>query len=86
MSGQMTLEDTMAKRRRDDDDDYDRDGDRSSGGGIAVHPSIIAGVFMMVGAVVWFVLGYMAGRIFIYPPILFVLGIGSVIAGFRGTE
>ena len=33
-----------------------------------------AGIGMMVGAVVWFVVGWMAGRIFIYPPILFVIG------------
>ena len=43
--------------------------------------TIWGGVGMMVGAVVWFVVGWMAGRIFIYPPILFVLGIAAVGRG-----
>ena len=43
--------------------------------------AIWAGVGMMVGAVVWFVVGWMAGRIFFYPPILFVLGIASLVKG-----
>jgi len=43
--------------------------------------AIGGGVAMMVGAVVWFVVGWMAGRIFIYPPILFVLGIVAVAKG-----
>lgn len=40
------------------------------------------GVLSMVGAVVWFVLGLMADRIFIYPPILFILGLIAVVNGF----
>jgi hypothetical protein len=63
-----------------------RDRSERSRGGIAVHPSIITGVLMMVGAVVWFFLGLAADRIFIYPPILFVLGIGAVIRGFTGQD
>ena len=43
--------------------------------------AIWGGVAMMVGAVVWFVVGWMAGRIFFYPPILFVLGIVAVGKG-----
>ncbi|HEX7898225.1 MAG TPA: hypothetical protein VF950_10730 [Planctomycetota bacterium] len=43
--------------------------------------AILGGVGMMVGAVVWFVVGYAAGRIFFYPPILFVIGIVAVIKG-----
>ena len=43
--------------------------------------AIWGGVGMMVGAVVWFVLGWMAGRIFFYPPILFVMGIVAVGKG-----
>jgi hypothetical protein len=43
--------------------------------------AIWGGVGMMVGAVVWFVVGWMAGRIFFYPPILFVLGIVAVAKG-----
>ena len=43
--------------------------------------AILAGVGMMVGAVVWFVVGWMAGRIFFYPPILFVIGAVSLGKG-----
>jgi hypothetical protein len=53
---------------------------------IAVHPSIIVGLLMLLGAVVWFFLGLAAGRIFFYPPIMFVLGIGAIIRGFKGQE
>jgi hypothetical protein len=61
--------------------------DGSSRGGIAVNPEIIVGLLMMVGAVIWF-LGAMAllNRIYFYPPILFVLGIGAIIRGFTGRE
>jgi hypothetical protein len=37
------------------------------------------GILMMVIAVVWFVVGWWAGRIFIYPPILFIIGLVSFI-------
>jgi hypothetical protein len=43
--------------------------------------AILGGTGMMVGAVVWFVVGWMAGRIFFYPPILFVIGIVALIKG-----
>jgi hypothetical protein len=57
-----------------------------AGFGIAVHPSIIAGVLMMVGAAVWFFLGLAAGIIYPYAPILFLFGIGAVIRGFTGQD
>lgn len=57
-----------------------------AGFGIAVHPSIIAGVLMMIGAAVWFFLGLAAGIIYFYPPILFLFGIGAVIRGFTGQD
>lgn len=53
---------------------------------IAIHPSIIIGVLMMIGAAVWFFLGLAANRIFFYPPVLFLLGIGSIIRGFKGED
>lgn len=58
----------------------------SSYSGISIHPQIIIGVLMMVGAVVWFFAGLAADRIFFYPPILFLLGIGAIIKGFTGRE
>lgn len=45
--------------------------------------AMIGGVAMMVGAVVWFVVGWFAGYIFFYPPILFVLGIGGILKGLK---
>ena len=44
------------------------------------------GILMMVGAVVWFVVGLMGDRIFFYPPVLFVLGIISFFKGLFGSE
>lgn len=43
--------------------------------------SVIGGVLAMVGAVVWFVVGWLSGYIFFYPPILFVLGLIGVVRG-----
>ncbi len=42
---------------------------------------VISGILMMVGAVVWFVVGWAAGYIFFYPPILFVIGVVALIKG-----
>jgi hypothetical protein len=58
---------------------------RESGSrGFSINPAIITGLLMMGGAVLWFVLGLSANRIFIYPPILFVLGLINVFRGFSG--
>lgn len=56
------------------------------GGGIAIHPEIIAGLGMMAGAAIWFYVGLAANRIYIYPPILFCLGIAAIIRGFTGKD
>src|SRR5262245_39955018 len=61
-------------------------GPKEWSGGIAIHPSILAGLAMMAGAAIWFFAGLAAGRIYFYPPILFCIGIGAIIHGFRGTE
>jgi len=47
---------------------------------------VLIGALMMVGAVIWFVVGMMNGTIFFYPPILFILGIVSMVKGFAGGE
>ena len=54
--------------------------------GISVNPSIISGLLMMLGAVVWFVAGLAIGIIFFYPAILFCLGVAAVIRGFTGRD
>ena len=35
----------------------------------------------MIGAIIWFGVGWLAGIIFIYPPILFVIGLAAMIRG-----
>jgi len=73
------------KRRRPKTGSRDRDSE-GSGFSIAVNPEITSGLLMMAGGAIWFFLGLAGGRIFIYAPILFVLGIGAVIRGFTGND
>jgi hypothetical protein len=61
-----------------------RKASRRSGPLLVVHREIVAGVLMMVGATVWFVVGFALGWVFFYPPILFVLGIAAVVRGLTG--
>lgn len=42
---------------------------------------MLGGLAMMAIAVVWFVGGWMAGYIFYYPPILFIIGLVGFIRG-----
>lgn len=42
---------------------------------------IMGGIAMMLGAIIWFVGGLAFGITFIYPPILFLIGLGSLIKG-----
>ena len=47
---------------------------------------ILGGVVMMAIAVVWFGLGWIAGYIFFYPPILFAIGLFGALRGiFTGN-
>jgi hypothetical protein len=48
--------------------------------------SVMAGIFMMLGALVWFVLGLFADRIFIYPIILFISGLVALVNGLTRSE
>ena len=48
--------------------------------------SVVTGLLMMAGAAIWFFVGLAGGIIFFYPPILFVLGIASVVRGFAGGD
>lgn len=63
-----------------------RDSERSGYSGITISPTIIYGILMMIGAAAWFGLGYSAGRIYFYPPILFVFGLITTVRGFFGYE
>jgi hypothetical protein len=53
---------------------------------IVVSPTIITGLLMMAGAVVWFFGALALGWIFFYPPIMFVLGLAAVIRRLMGQE
>lgn len=77
-----------SKYRKDGDDGYEpRYGDREQRRVVEEKPSlsarapILIGILMMVGALVWFFVALAAGRIFFYPPILFIIGIVSVVRG-----
>jgi hypothetical protein len=47
---------------------------------------VLGGIGLMLGAVVWFVLGLMADRIFFYPPIMFIIGFVAMIKGIIGSR
>ena len=42
---------------------------------------VLGGVVMMLIAVVWFGIGWAAGYIFFYPPVLFVIGLFGLVKG-----
>lgn len=49
--------------------------------------AMFAGVGMILGAIVWFILGLVyQDKIYFYPPILFVIGIGTFIRGMQEEE
>jgi Flp pilus assembly protein TadB len=78
------------RRRRKRRSSYDyyglEDEPRGRSSGIAVSRGIITGVCMMIGAVVWLVVGLFLGWLFFYPPVLFILGLIAVVRGFMGYE
>lgn len=47
----------------------------------AMSMGVVGGLLLMAVAVVWFVGGLMAGWIFFYPPILFIIGLGVLFKG-----
>ena len=48
---------------------------------------IVGGVLIVVLAIVWFVIGLAAGRIYFYPPVLLVFGLISIARGlFAGPQ
>jgi hypothetical protein len=50
----------------------------------SVNSGVAGGLLMILIAVVWFGLGLAAGRIFFYPPILFVIGLIAIFKGCLG--
>lgn len=47
----------------------------------AINGSLLGGIAMMIGAVVWFVGGLFFNIIFFYPPILFIIGLVAFVKG-----
>ncbi len=47
---------------------------------------VAGGLLAMVAAVVWFVAGLAADRIFFYPPILFLIGLCGFFKGLAGGD
>jgi hypothetical protein len=90
-------DDRPRKKRRGRDDDYDDYDDRprrrrkkaqkpEHGGWFGLEKGILSGGVIgggiaMLIAVVWFVLGQVAGVTFFYPPVLFVIGLIAFIRG-----
>lgn len=56
---------------------------RPSGG---TDGSVLTGILMMVGALVWFFGALALGWIFWYPPVMFVLGFITLVKGIMRTE
>jgi hypothetical protein len=52
----------------------------------SINSGVVGGLLMILIAVVWFVLGLMANRIFFYPPILLVIGLIAIIKGLFGGD
>jgi hypothetical protein len=46
-----------------------------------IKSGVLGGAVMIIIAVVWFFAGLSAGRIFFYPPVLFIFGIFAVVKG-----
>ncbi len=75
----------LAKKRRSSSK---RKRERQSWGlPIVLEQHVIGGLLMIVIAIVWFVAGLIwLKRIYFYPPILLIIGIGTVIWGFMGDD
>jgi hypothetical protein len=90
-------DDEKPRRRRERE--YDEDDERprkrkqaDNGGGFfsteksILNAGVLGGLLAMIGAVAWFVLGFMLGWVFYYPPILFILGLISFVKGLFGNN
>jgi hypothetical protein len=81
------IQDSVAERQQvyaggpavavDDASDDDFFGPEKSG----IQHGMAGGIAMMTIAVIWFGLGWMAGVIFYYPPILFLIGAFALLKG-----
>lgn len=49
----------------------------------AIKMGVLGGVLMIAIAIIWFVIGWINGYIYFYPPILLVIGIYALIKGIK---
>lgn len=42
---------------------------------------VMGGILLAIASIIWFVVGFLSGVIFFYPPVLLVIGIGMSIKG-----
>ena len=59
---------------------------RQTRSGRGTSSGVLTGVLMMAGAVIWFFGALALGRMFLYPPILFIVGLVTFIKGLSGRE
>ncbi|MHC4506568.1 MAG: hypothetical protein ACYTFI_25005 [Planctomycetota bacterium] len=76
----------MARRRRSAADRWERrrakEGDAFAVEKRGISMGVIGGIVMMGIAAVWFFVGLASGVVFLYPPVLFVIGVFAVLKGF----
>lgn len=56
------------------------------GNSLAVSRTIVGGAATMAIAVIWFGTGLVFGIIFFFPPIMFLLGLLTLVKGLMGHE
>jgi ribosomal protein S27E len=64
---------------------------KSGGGAFSMekgmlNAGVLGGLGLMLGAVVWFVVGFLLGYIFYYPPIMFIIGFVALVKGLIGSR
>lgn len=67
-----------------DDDRAERRRSRRSG--ISISPGVLGGLGLMAGAAIWFFVGLAGGVIFFYPPVLFIIGLVTLVRALFGHE
>lgn len=89
-STKHTSNKTKKRSRRDDEDRrwgprdniYDDDNYSKPFHQRWSNPEVAVGILGMIGAVIWFVLGFiLLDRIYIYPPIMFILSLLALLRG-----
>ena len=78
------IDQNIAERNREIEEERLQDLKSSDTLGLSmfgIKNQILAGALAIIGSVVWFIAGASADIIFFYPPILFILGLATLIQG-----